>query len=199
MQLSIVLTQSATMLSCFQKGVETYYGLPNKVRSDLGGENVGVWRYVLEQHGNDTSHVIVGSSTHNERVERLWRDVHRCVLKPFADRFRQLEQSGLLDTLNEIDMFCLHFCYLPRINHCIKSFQEAWNNHCLSTEGNATPQQLFLAGLLVAGQVPEVPGPSSANIPDLDIVAVPRSRFLACSALECQLRSFKRLVMYRLL
>ena len=51
--------QSATMLSCFQKGVETY-GLPNKVRSDLGGENVSVWRYVLEKHGNDTSHVIVG-------------------------------------------------------------------------------------------------------------------------------------------
>ena len=94
-------------------------------------------------------------------------------------------------------MFCLHFCYLPRINHCIESFQEAWNNHCLSTEGNATPQQLFLAGLLVAGQVPEVPGPSSANIPMLpesnDHVAVPRSRFLPCSALECQLRSFNPL------
>ena len=66
------------LLSCFQKGVETY-GLPNKVRSDLGGENVSVWRYVLEKHGN--------ASTHNERIERLWRDVHRCVLKPFADRF----------------------------------------------------------------------------------------------------------------
>ena len=177
--------KASTMLSCFQGGVEAY-GLPNKIRSDLGGENVQVWRYMMEQHGNDASHVIVGSSTHNERIERLWRDVHCCVLKPFADKFQQLEQSGLLDTLNEIDMFCLHVCFLPRINHCLTSFQEAWNNHHLSTEGSATPQQLFLAGLLVAGQVPELPNPLTSSASSLptsnDAVAVPRSCFLPCSA-----------------
>ena len=63
------------MFSAFRKGVEIY-GLPNKVRFDRGGENVEVWRYLLEQHNNDPSHVIVGSFTHNECIERLWRDVH---------------------------------------------------------------------------------------------------------------------------
>ncbi len=43
-------------------------------------------------HGNDTSYVITGSSVHNERVERLWRDVHRCVLSMFGDLFCCLEQ-----------------------------------------------------------------------------------------------------------
>ena len=100
----------------------------------------------------DASHIIVGSSAHNKRIEQLWRDVHRCVLKLFADKFR-LEQSGLLDPTNEVDIFCLHVC---RIKHCINSFEEAWNNHCVSTEGNATPYQLFVAGLLSVGQIPDV-------------------------------------------
>ena len=33
---------ATTMLSAFEKGVEEY-GLPCRVRSDLGGENVNVW------------------------------------------------------------------------------------------------------------------------------------------------------------
>ena len=65
--------RTITHLSLFVKGVQSY-GLPERVRSDLGGENVDIWRYMVEQHGSSTA-VITGSSTHNERVERLWRDV----------------------------------------------------------------------------------------------------------------------------
>ena len=54
------------------------YGLPERVWSDLGGENVEVWRFMIEQHSSESS-VITGSSTHNERIERLWRDVTRSV------------------------------------------------------------------------------------------------------------------------
>ena len=42
-------------------------------------------------------------------------------------------------------MFCLHFIFLPRINQVLKSFQEAWNSHGLSTECNWSPMQLFTA------------------------------------------------------
>ena len=62
---------------------------------------------MLEQHGNNLSHVVVGSSTHNQRIERLWRDVHCCVLRPFADQFYRLEEANLLDPLNEVDIFLL--------------------------------------------------------------------------------------------
>ena len=60
-----------TVLSQFQKGVDTF-GLPLRVRSDCGGENVDVWYYMYEQYQGDPSCVIVGASTHNERIERLW-------------------------------------------------------------------------------------------------------------------------------
>ena len=62
--------RASTVLDCFVEAAEEH-GLPNKVRTDLGGENVEVWRYMVEQHSS-CSAVITGSSTHNERIERLW-------------------------------------------------------------------------------------------------------------------------------
>ena len=56
------------------------YGIPTRVRSDHGGENVDVWRFMVSHHNNESC-VTVGSSTHNERIERLWRDVRTSVLK----------------------------------------------------------------------------------------------------------------------
>ena len=103
-----------TVLSCFKIGVE-HCGLPKKVRSDHGGENIDVWCYMMEAHGHQ--HCInTGSSTHNKRIERLWRDVHRSVLVVFGDLFRELEDEGHLDALNEVDMFLLHTIFLPRIS-----------------------------------------------------------------------------------
>ena len=102
-----------TVLSLFIQGVECY-GVPRRVRSDLGGENVDVWRYMVSLH-NDENVVITGSSTHNERIERLWRDVFRCVGKLFNDIFYALEAEGNLDPLNETDLYCLHYVFVPKI------------------------------------------------------------------------------------
>ena len=70
--------KATTLLSCFLDGVSVY-GLPQGVRSDHGGENIEVWKYMIIAHGGDISCVLTGSSMHNERIERLWRDVHRSV------------------------------------------------------------------------------------------------------------------------
>ena len=83
--------RAVTHLSLFVSAVRSY-GLPEKVRSDLGGENVDVWRYMVEQHGSSSS-VITGSSTHNERIERLWRDVFRCVGVRHLSTFRRGGQA----------------------------------------------------------------------------------------------------------
>lgn len=54
----------------------------------------------------------------------------------------------MLNPLNETDMYCLHYVFLPRINSVLDSFSSAWNNHKLSTEGNRSPNQLFIQGML---------------------------------------------------
>ena len=87
---------------------------------------------------------------------------------------------------------CLHSCFLPRIEKCIKLFQEAWNHHRLSTEGNATPTQLFLAGLISSNEIPNIPTASSVScvLPTQgEHVIVPRSKFQPCSLLHHEIQS----------
>ena len=125
---------AATVLSVFTEAAEVH-GLPNRVRSDLGGENFEAWRYMIEQHASEAA-VITGSSTHNERIERLWRDVHRCVSILFADTFHAMEEEGILNCLNDVDVFCLHYTFIPRINAALTSFTESWNNHIYNYLGD---------------------------------------------------------------
>ena len=173
-----------TVLSCFKMGVEQC-GLPKKVRSDHGGENVNVWRYMMEVHGHQNC-VIVGSSTHNERIERLWRDVHRSVLVVFGDLFRELEDEGNLDTLNEVDMFVLHTVFLPRINDSLSAFSASWNNHAISTERMQTPLQLFYSALHLLSDnssSDESDADTNPSLPSHDPVPVPRCSFQPCQQL----------------
>ena len=66
---------------------------------------------MLATHNHDYSCVLTGSSVHNERIERLWRDVNRCVASHFANIFRTLEREDKLDPLNEVDLYCLHYIF----------------------------------------------------------------------------------------
>jgi len=92
---SSVNNMASTVMSCFTDAVSKY-GVPDQVRSDLG-ENVDVWRYMVEH--SSSSAVLTGSSTHNEHIERLWRDVYRCVSVLFHDLFHTMENDGNLNCL----------------------------------------------------------------------------------------------------
>ena len=181
--------RAVTVLRSFMDAIADY-GIPEKVRSDLGGENVEVWRYMIHQHSSDRA-IVVGSSTHNERIERLWRDVFRCVGTIFYSTFKQLEEEEKLDPLNEIDLYCLHRVFLPRINAALDAFVESWNNHPISGERNFSPNQLFIHGALQQNITIDSPyDPSdTTTIPDSnEAVSVPRVTFKPCHQLEQQLR-----------
>ena len=163
------------------------HGLPERIRTDLGGENVSIWRYMAEQHSS-TNAVITGSSTHNERIERLWRDVYRCVGSLYHDSFQELEEEGCLNPLNETDMYCLHYVFLPRINSTLERFIESWNNHSLSSENSLTPNQLFIRGAIQQNMTPVIPsfttGGISTRLPSVsNHVTVPQSLFSPCPSL----------------
>lgn len=92
--------------------------------------------------------MITGSSTHNQRIERLWSDLHRCVVVLYYRLFYFMEQQGILDPLNELHLASLHYVYQPRINRALEIFTEGWNNHAIRTAHHCSPRQLFVKGVL---------------------------------------------------
>ena len=139
------------MYHAFLEAVQKYQ-IPSRVRSDQGIENIKVAQYMLEKRGTDRSSIITGCSVHNQRIERLWRDMHRSVTILFYKLFYFLEQHGILDHLNEHHLWALHYVFLPRINQSLKEFVNSWNSHPIRTANHKSPQQLFIAGALVLQQ-----------------------------------------------
>ena len=136
--------RSSTVLDSFIM-VTQRFGIPSRIRTDNGGENVKVWDFMEQNRGSGRSSYITGSSVHNTRIERLWRDVFRSVSSSFVSVFNELENIGALNPQNEVDLFCLHYVFIPRINSALVEFQAAWNQHALSSENNLSPLQLYTA------------------------------------------------------
>jgi len=133
--------KAETVLQLFRGAVRTF-GLPTRMQCDHGTENIEVARFMLNAHGVEGSHVLTGLSVHNQRIERLWVDVVRYIVTPYRNIFTYLESFGLLDPLNELHLFALHYVYQPRINRSIKEFVLQWNHPGLSSERCQTPVQL---------------------------------------------------------
>jgi len=133
---------------------------PSRIRVDYGVENVLICEAMVEQRGENRGSFIAGSSTRNQRIERLWRDVFRCVLVSFYYTFYALEQSGLLHFDNEIEMYALHYVFSQRINFALEEFKNSYNNHKLSTERNWTPNQIWVNGMM------DIENPLSINTVD---------------------------------
>ena len=88
--------RSLTVRKLFVEAVEQY-GVPSRVRSDKGGENVLVCQFMVAVRGTGRSSHIAGSSVHNQRIERMWRDVYRCVCSTYHELFYSMEAMGVLD------------------------------------------------------------------------------------------------------
>lgn len=47
------------------------YSWPSRIRTDKGGENSSIWERMIAYRGADRGSTLIGSSTHNQRIERL--------------------------------------------------------------------------------------------------------------------------------
>ena len=136
--------RSETVTSQFLKACEIY-GWPSRVRTDHGRKNTGVWQLMVERRGANRGNFLAGTSTH---IERLWRDVFRCVAHIFYYTFQAMEESGVLYMSNPTHKFAVHFVFLPRINKALSSFVLAWNSHPLRTENNWSPERIWVNGMM---------------------------------------------------
>ncbi|CAH3188341.1 unnamed protein product, partial [Porites evermanni] len=127
---------TATILRCFFNLIAVHeFGIPSRVRSDKGLENVCIADFMIENRGGNRGSMITGKSAHNQRIERLWRDVYEAVLGFYYDLFYFMEDNQILDP----------FIYLPKINEKLKIWQNAWSRHRIHTV-RSSPLRLWLAG-----------------------------------------------------
>ena len=91
---------------------------------------------------------MTGQSTRNQCVERLWRDFFANCLSLHYSLFYYLEDRRALDPDNTLHRLAVQFVYRPRIEHSLKSFCDAWNNHSVRTAGSCNPLQLWTSRML---------------------------------------------------
>jgi hypothetical protein len=103
---------------------------------------------MVDARGPNRGSFIAGPSTHNQRIERLWRDVFRCVIHYFYYLFYALEDTGNLNIEDPTNMFALHYVFLARINKALHQYLETFNNHGIRTANSWSPYQMWMNGML---------------------------------------------------
>ncbi|XP_068723738.1 uncharacterized protein [Montipora capricornis] len=158
-----------TVLVLFLDAIEHDGNLwPSRIRVDKGVENVLVCDAMVQARGEGRGSFIAGPSTHNQRMERLWRDVFRCVCHFYYYLFYAMESTGILNTDNPIHVFTLHLIFIPRINKALDEFCEAFNHHKVRTQGNWSPYEMWANGMFHADN-PLAHGLLDEEPPDMEI------------------------------
>ncbi|SCZ87923.1 BZ3500_MvSof-1268-A1-R1_Chr2-3g05391 [Microbotryum saponariae] len=143
--------RASTVLEYFEEAVNLF-GWPSRVRSDYGGKNVGVKRLMEEARGRHRGSHIMGTSTRNQRIERLWRDLRAWQIEAIRDVFYDLENQQLLVHRNPIHQYLLHLAFGAYIHEAVQRFVQGWNHHTLKRpkgqmrDQGQTPRAMFILG-----------------------------------------------------
>jgi hypothetical protein len=130
------------VLRLFQEAAQKF-GLPSRIRTDHGGENILIRDFMEEERGQGRGSCIQGRSVHNQRIERLWRDVWTGAVAPYHALLHSLEQEAVLQMDNPDHLWAVHFVFLPKVCRALQQFALQWNHHGLRTMLHMPPMQIF--------------------------------------------------------
>jgi hypothetical protein len=113
-------------------------------------ENVAIARLINTING--PNHFLTGSSVHNVRIERLWREIMRCVINKYKLFFKLLVKQHNFDAKNKASIWVLQYMILDCINQDLSEFILTWNAHPMSSvKGNLSPDALVEYALATTG------------------------------------------------
>ena len=136
---------------------------------------------MLKKFGTLSKPFLTGLSVHNQRIERLRKDVLHYVLHCYIDLFYFMETNEILDPLNEVHLLALQLVFIERINTTLLDFVVYSNNHKLRTEHSQTPNQFWITGIhqnIEHETVQQIIDASSTNMSLYGVEMNPNIRFI---------------------
>lgn len=119
----------------FMDMIETLQGVPKIVRADRGTENslLRDIQIALRLHHNDSfkgnKSFMYGRSTANQRIEAWWSMLKRLSANVWINYFKDLRDTGILDTSNDLHIECVRFVFTEMIQKEFTRNAELWNQH----------------------------------------------------------------------
>ncbi len=121
--------------SYFAHYCEAAHGIPQKIRADFGTENVNVeiMQTILRKLNNDnvqaSANFLYGKSTHNQRIEAWWSKFKQLGMYTWIEHSKDLSDSGVIDTSNEMDIQAIRYCYMSLLSEELTRIRQLWNVH----------------------------------------------------------------------
>ena len=102
--------RASTVFKAFEEAVNIF-GIPSRIRIDKGGENREIAVFMLDNKGLGRGSILAGKSTHNQRIERFWRDARKDVIDYYRNIFQYIESDLSINFDHPICIFVLHYLF----------------------------------------------------------------------------------------